>query len=211
MEEGHEMSMLLNSATVGGLEVKNRIVMSPMCMYSCEQEDGRVTPWHVVHYVSRAVGQVGLLIVEATAVTPEGRISTRDLGLWEDGQTEGFRELVEQIHKQGSKAGIQLAHAGRKSNAVDQGAAPSTVAFPGMNEPRALTIEEIDGVVKDFAAAASRAVSAGFDMLEIHAAHGYLLNQFLTPLANEREDEYGGSRENRFRLLKRVIQAVKAV
>ncbi|WP_438445530.1 NADPH dehydrogenase NamA [Gorillibacterium sp. sgz5001074] len=205
------MSLLFSPITLGGVELKNRIVMSPMCMFSSTAEDGQVTPWHQVHYVSRAVGQVGLIIAEATAVLPEGRISKRDLGLWEDAQIPGFRSLTEQIHANGSKAGIQLAHAGRKSEAVPAGAAPSAIAFPGMPEPRELTLAEIDGIVDAFAAAASRAAAAGFDVIELHAAHGYLLNQFLTPLANKREDEYGAGREGRFLLVRRVVEAVKKV
>lgn len=205
------MSLLFSPFTIGGLELKNRIVMSPMCMYSCEAEDGRITPWHQVHYVSRAVGQAGLIMVEATAVVPEGRISKRDLGLWEDSQIEGFRQLTEQIRAQGSRSAIQLAHAGRKSEAVPAGAAPSPVAFPGMPVPRALTLREIDGVVDAFISAARRAAAAGFDVIELHAAHGYLLNQFLSPLANQREDEYGGSREGRFLLLRRVVEGVRKV
>lgn len=205
------MSLLFSPITLGGLELKNRIVVSPMCMYSSFEENGRVTPWHQVHYGSRAAGQAGLVIVEATAVLPEGRISKQDLGLWEDSQVEGFRALNELLHAQGSKSGVQLAHAGRKSNAVGTGAAPSAIAFPGMPEPRALSLQEIDDVVAAFANAAVRAAEAGFDVIEIHAAHGYLLNQFLTPLANCREDAYGGDRSSRFLLLRRVITEVKKV
>lgn len=205
------MALLFSPVELGGLVLKNRIVMSPMCMYSCYQEDGRVTPWHQVHYVSRALGQAGLIMVEATAVTPEGRISKQDLGLWEDSQTAGFRELVKLIHAQGSHAAIQLGHAGRKTRAVDQGVAPSAIAFPGMPEPRSLTVQEIDRIVEAFVASAGRAAEAGFDIIELHAAHGYLLNEFLSPLANTRNDEYGGSRERRFLALRRVITEVREV
>lgn len=203
------MSLLFSPLTVGGLELKNRIVMSPMCMYSVYQEDGKVTPWHKVHYVSRATGQAGLIMTEAAAVLPIGRISKRDLGLWEDGQIAGLRELTELIHAEGAKAAIQLAHAGRKTTAADAGVSSSAVAFPGMPVPEALTAEGIGEVVEAFAAAARRSKEAGFDVVEIHGAHGYLLNQFLSPLINKREDEYGGSREARFLFLRRVVEAVK--
>ncbi|RAV05463.1 NADPH dehydrogenase NamA [Paenibacillus sp. YN15] len=203
------MSLLFSPAIVGGVELKNRIVMSPMCMYSVTAEDGVVTPWHITHYASRAVGQAGLIILEATAVLPEGRISPRDLGIWDDSQVPGLTELVAAIHSSGAKAGIQLGHAGRKTMAADKGVAPSPLPFPDMPVPEELTAEGIAGVIDAFAAAARRAVLAGFDVVELHAAHGYLLSEFLSPLANHRQDHYGGSRENRFALLRQVIEAVK--
>lgn len=205
------MSSLFSPITIGGVELKNRIVMSPMCMYSCPREDGRATPWHQVHYASRAAGQTGLIMLEATAVLPEGRISRKDLGLWEDSQVESFRQTVELIHAEGSKAAVQLAHAGRKSQAVEAGVAPSAIAFPNMPVPAALDNEGLQHVVEAFAAAARRSKEAGFDAIELHAAHGYLLNQFLSPLTNRRQDEYGGSPSARFLLLRQVVQAVKEV
>ncbi len=203
------MSTLFSTAKIGGVELKNRIVMSPMCMYSVHKEDGIVTPWHVTHYVSRAVGLAGLILLESTAVLPEGRISVRDLGIWEDSQMPALTALVEAIHQAGSKAGIQLGHAGRKTTAAAKGVAPSPVAFPDMPVPEELTADGIAQVIAAFAAAAKRAVQAGFDVVELHAAHGYLLNEFLSPLTNHRQDQYGGSRENRFTLLRQVIEAVK--
>ncbi|MDF2938410.1 MAG: dehydrogenase [Paenibacillaceae bacterium] len=203
------MSLLFSPAVVGGVELKNRIVMSPMCMYSVTKEDGRVTPWHITHYASRAVGQAGLIILEATAVAPEGRISRRDLGIWDDSQVPGLTELVAAVHEAGSKAGIQLGHAGRKTTAAAHGVAPSPLPFPDMAVPEELTVEGIAGVIDAFVAAARRAVQAGFEVIELHAAHGYLLSEFLSPLTNHRQDQYGGSKENRFLLLRQVIEAVK--
>ncbi|MEH7883041.1 NADPH dehydrogenase NamA [Bacillus sp. JJ1609] len=195
-----------------GLTLKNRIVMAPMCMYSCEKEDGIVTDWHVTHYTSRAVGQVGLIILEATAVTPQGRISHQDLGIWSDEHVAGLARLTEQIKQNGAAAGIQLAHAGRKAALRDEIIAPSALAFDeNYKEPKAMTVEEIKETVEAFKLAAERAKSAGFDVIEIHAAHGYLINQFLSPLTNKREDEYGGSPENRFRFLREVLEAVKTI
>lgn len=195
-----------------GLTLKNRIVMAPMCMYSCEKEDGIVTDWHVSHYVSRAVGQVGLIILEATAVTPQGRISHQDLGIWSDEHVAGLTRLTEQIKQNGAAAGIQLAHAGRKAALRDEIIAPSALAFDDKyKEPKAMTVKEIKETVEAFRLAADRAKRAGFDVIEVHAAHGYLINQFLSPLTNKREDEYGGSPENRFRFLREVLEAVKTV
>lgn len=203
------MSLLFSPAVIGNVQLKNRIVMSPMCMYSVYEEDGAVTDWHHIHYASRAEGQAGLILLEATAVLPEGRISTRDLGIWDDRHVPGLAKLTGLIHAAGAKAGIQLAHAGRKSRAGKQGVAPSPLPFPEMPVPQELTREGIELVVEAFTAAARRAVLAGFDVLELHAAHGYLLNAFLSPLTNQRQDEYGGSAENRFLLLRRVIEAVR--
>lgn len=205
------MSNLFSPLTIRGVELKNRIVMSPMCMYSSSLQDGRVTPWHKVHYASRAAGQTGLIMLEATAVLPEGRISKEDLGIWEDEQTAGLQELVDLIHEGGSKAAIQLAHAGRKSQAVPHGSAPSPIPFPDMPVPEALSEAGIARVIEAFKAAAVRARDAGFDVIELHGAHGYLLNQFLTPLANQRQDGYGGDREGRFLLMRQVIEEVRQV
>lgn len=195
-----------------GLTLKNRIVMAPMCMYSCEKEDGIVTDWHFSHYVSRAVGQVGLIILEATAVTPQGRISPQDLGIWSDEHIPGLARLTEQIKQNGAAAGIQLAHAGRKAQLREEIIAPSALAFDEKyKEPKAMTAEDIRETIESFRLAADRANRAGFDVIEIHAAHGYLINQFLSPLTNKREDEYGGSPENRFRFLSEVTEAIKTV
>jgi NADPH2 dehydrogenase len=204
--------MLFTPISFKNLTLKNRIVMPPMCMYSAA-DDGMVTDWHVIHYATRAVGQVGLIIVEATGVEPRGRISNRDLGIWDDAHISGLKRIVEQVHAQGSKIGIQLAHAGRKSEVVGSiPVAPSAIAF---NEeyslPTALTMQEIQEVIQKFVQGAKRAVAAGFDMIEIHAAHGYLINEFLSPLTNTRTDEYGGSLENRVRFLEEVLIAVKKV
>lgn len=204
--------MLFTSFLLKKLVLKNRIVMPPMCMYSAA-DDGIVTDWHVLHYATRAVGQVGLIIVEATGVEPRGRISNRDLGIWDDGHVAGLKSIVDSVHKQGSKIGIQLAHAGRKSEVPDSiSVAPSPIAFnEACGIPAALTVEEISDIVQKFAKAAERAIAAGFDVIELHAAHGYLINEFLSPLANLRTDEYGGSLENRVRLLKEVLIAVRGV
>jgi len=175
------------------------------------ERDGMVTDWHKVHYPARAVGQVGLIIVEATAVAPEGRISPEDLGIWSDAHIAGLKELVRLVHGQGAKIGIQLAHAGRKAGIDGTIYAPSAVPFPNMKTPEAMNPEQIARTVDNFVAAAGRAAEAGFDCLEIHAAHGYLINQFLSPLVNRRTDEYGGDARNRYRLLKQVIGGVRRV
>ena len=203
---------LFSTYDVKGLTLKNRIVMAPMCMYSCEKEDGIVTDWHLAHYTSRAVGQVGLIILEATAVTPQGRISHQDLGIWNDEHVPGLAKLTEQIKQNGAAAGIQLAHAGRKAALRDEIIAPSALAFDDKyKEPKAMTLDEIKETVESFRLAANRSKQAGFDVIEIHGAHGYLINQFLSPLTNKREDEYGGSIEKRFRFMREVLEAVKTV
>lgn len=204
--------MLFTPFSLKQLTLKNRIVMPPMCMYSAA-DDGLVTDWHILHYTTRAVGQVGLIIVEATGIEPRGRISNRDLGIWNDEHIAGLKRIVDSVHAQGGKIGIQLAHAGRKSEVPNsRPVAPSAIAF---NEecgiPAPLSIEEIQSIIQEFAKAAQRAVAAGFDVIELHAAHGYLINEFLSPLANQRTDEYGGGLENRVRLLKEVLVAVRAV
>lgn len=203
--------MLFSPLTLRELKLKNRIVMPPMCMYVAGQ-DGRVTDWHVVHYASRAAGQVGLIIVEATGIEDRGRISENDLGIWEDGQITGLKRLVEAVHLNDGKIAIQLGHAGRKSTVeYTTPVAPSALAFSKeYRTPKALTKPEINQLIEKFAKAAKRAAAAGFDAIEIHAAHGYLLNEFMSPLANKRDDDYGGSPENRVRLLGEVLDAVKA-
>lgn len=183
--------------------------MSPMCMYSCFDRDGKITDFHRTHYISRVVGQVGLIIFEASAVVPNGRISYEDLGIWSDDHVAGLKSVVDAIHEYGSRAGIQIAHAGRKAQLNERIDAPSAVAFEGMQVPHELTVDEIQHIVQAFGDAARRAQAAGFDVLEIHAAHGYLINEFLSPLSNFRTDAYGGSVEKRYTFLKEVIDAVK--
>jgi 2,4-dienoyl-CoA reductase-like NADH-dependent reductase (Old Yellow Enzyme family) len=221
------LAALFEPLTVRNLTLRNRVWVAPMCQYSVFDEDGVPTAWHLVHLGALATGGSALVISEATAVTAEGRISPRDTGIWNDTQRDAWKPIVEFIHSRGAAAGIQLAHAGRKASTYpawgydkhgtvpdSQGGwaavAPSAVAFPGYADPVALNLSGIDAVVDAFVAAAIRAVEAGFDLLEIHAAHGYLLHQFLSPLSNQRDDEYGGSLENRARLLLRTVGAIRA-
>jgi len=181
-------------------------------MYSCYNEDGMVEDWHYTHYTSRAVGQVGLVIVEATAVTPQGRISPQDLGIWSDDHIEGLSKLVSMIKAHGAKAGIQIAHAGRKAELEGEILAPSAIPFnQKMKTPKEMSLDDIEETILAFKSAAERAKQAGFDIIEIHGAHGYLINEFLSPLSNHRTDQYGGTMENRYRFLKEVIAAVKSV
>ena len=203
----------------------NRIGVSPMCEYS--SEDGFANDWHLVHLGARAQGGAGLVMTEASAVTPEGRISINDLGIWKDEHITKLQQIAQFIHSQGARAGMQLAHAGRKGSMTapfggerllteEEGRweplAPSATPFsPTYAVPKELDEAEIAGVVSAFADAARRADKAGFDVVEIHAAHGYLLHEFLSPLANKRVDQYGGSFENRIRLLLEVVDAVRAV
>ncbi len=196
--------------TVKDLTVKNRIMMAPMCTYSSNFE-GEALDFHRVHYGSRAVGGTGLIIQEATAVLPNGRISDRDLGIWDDKQVEGLRSLVQLIHDGGAAAGIQLAHAGRKCGVADtRTVAPSAVTFSSdYPEPHAMAREEIAEAVRAFGRAAARAAQAGYDLLEIHGAHGYLIHEFLSPLSNLRTDEYGGTLENRVRFLQEVVAEIR--
>lgn len=193
------------------MELKNRIVMPPMCMYSADM-DGNPNSWHLTHYMTRAVGGVGLIIMEATAVESRGRITDYDLGLWKDEQIEGLRKIVEVCKEQGAKMGIQLAHAGRKSEATSEPSiAPSPIAFSEhYREPMEMTKEDIQQAIIAFGDAARRAQQAGFDVIEIHAAHGYLINEFLSPLTNQRKDEYGGGVQNRVLFLQEVLSEVRA-
>lgn len=216
--------LLFTPFRLGRRLVRNRIWASPMCMYAVEARDGIATDWHLVHLGGLAKGGAGLVIAEATAVLPEGRISAWDLGLWSDGQIAPLRRIAEFIGSQGAMPGIQLAHAGRKASThrswspqrgtltPDEGGwqsvAPSALAFPGLAEPRALDGAEVAAIPAAFAAAARRAVAAGFEVLEVHAAHGYLLHQFLSPLSNLRDDEWGGDLEGRARLLRQTVRAV---
>lgn len=204
--------MLFTPYKIKDVTLKNRIVMSPMCMYSCDNQDGKVTDWHKVHYPARAVGQVGLIIVEATAVTPQGRISPLDLGIWSDEHVAGLKELTSLVHAHGSHIGIQLAHAGRKAELDGPIVAPSAIPFNDKSKtPEAMTLEQIAETIEAFAEGARRAREAGFDVIEIHAAHGYLINEFLSPLSNRRDDAYGGDYDRRYRFLQETIEAVKRV
>lgn len=206
------MPKLFSKMTVRNLELRNRVVMPPMCTYSTDDQ-GRANDWHFIHYVTRAVGGVGLIIIEATGVERRGRITDTDLGLWEDGQIEGLKRIVAECHKYGAKVAIQLGHAGRKCSIPSEDLiAPSALRFDeNYKIPRAMTKEDIKTVTESFKKAAFRAKQAGFDALEIHAAHGFLLSEFLSPLANQREDEYGGSLENRARFLQEVIKEIRTV
>lgn len=216
---------LLQAARMKGLELRNRVVVSPMCMYSAKDGTGLANDFHLVHYGSLALGGAGLILTEATAVTPEGRISPYDLGLWSDEQIGPLGHITDFAHAHGAKIGVQLAHAGRKASThrpsdgkgaisaerggwsvVGPSAQPYSEYYP---VPREMTAEEIAALPATFAAAARRAEIAGFDTVEIHAAHGYLLHQFLSPLSNARTDEYGGPFENRTRLLLEVVRAVR--
>lgn len=206
------MANLFSQYKIANLELKNRIAMAPMCMF-CAKDDGKVTDFHVLHYGTRAVGGVGLIMVEATAVSPEGRISSNDLGIWDDAHIEGLKRLVQTAHENDAKIGIQIGHAGRKCRAEGMVIeAPSAIAFDEESlVPAEMTKEDIAATVEEFKQAALRADQAGFDIIQIHAAHGYLLSEFLSPLTNTRTDEYGGSPEKRARILAEVIEAVRSV
>jgi len=218
------MAHLFDPLTIREITFANRVLVSPMCQYS--STDGYANDWHFVHLGSRAVGGAGLVLTEATAVLPEGRISPQDLGLWKDDHIEHLARIVRFIHEQGSVAGTQLAHAGRKASthrpwdghgtvAESDGGwanvvAPSAVAFADhYPKPQALSVDGIHDIVSAFSAAARRACEAGFRVIEIHAAHGYLIHQFLSPLSNQRTDAYGGSFENRTRILREILAAVR--
>lgn len=219
------MSQLFSPLTIRTVEVRNRLWVAPMCQYSAQ--DGMPNDWHHVHLAQFASGGAGLVMAEATAVVPEGRITPEDTGIWNDEQRDAWRPIVTAIHDRGAVAAIQLAHAGRKASTYSpfaaergtvpeadggwQALAPSAVAFDGYARPDELERAEIDALVTAFADGARRSLEAGFDVLEIHAAHGYLLHEFLSPLSNQRTDEYGGSLENRARLLLLIVEAVRAV
>ncbi|WP_286884054.1 NADPH dehydrogenase NamA [Aneurinibacillus sp. UBA3580] len=203
------MSDIFTPFTQKNVTLRNRIVMSPMCMYSAG-DDGKATDWHYVHYGTRAAGGVGLVIQEATAVEARGRISHQDLGIWSDEHIEPLRRIVSFVKAQGAAAAIQLAHAGRKAKLNDTIVAPSAIPFDDNSKvPHELTEADIEEVLEAWRQGARRAREAGFDIIEIHGAHGYLINEFLSPLSNKRTDRYGGSLEGRFLFLKRVIEAVK--
>ncbi|WP_110588317.1 NADH:flavin oxidoreductase/NADH oxidase [Microbacterium suaedae] len=218
------MSQLFSPLAIREVTFRNRLWVSPMCMYSAT--DGFVNDWHHVHLAQFATGGAGLVVAEATAVVPEGRISPEDAGIWSDAHADAWRGIVRAIRDRGSVAGIQLAHAGRKASthspfADAQGSvpaeeggwtteAPSALAYEGFAEPEEMTAPRIAEVVDAFRAAARRSVDAGFEVIEVHAAHGYLLHEFLSPLTNRRADEYGGSLANRARFTLDVVRAVRA-
>lgn len=201
---------LFENYKIKNLNLENRLVMPPMCTYQCFKKDGKAYDFHLSHYVSRAISKVGLIIVESTGVTNNGRISDYDLGLYEDSQIEGLKKIVEGVHKQGSKIAIQLNHAGRKSETKNlKHIGPSSIEFNDFPfSYESASIKEIKEVINSFKNSAIRANIAGFDALEIHAAHGYLIHQFISPLSNNREDEYG---KDRFLLLKNIINEIKKV
>jgi NADPH2 dehydrogenase len=203
--------VLFSPFTAKSLTLKNRIVMPPMCTYSAGR-DGLANDWHYIHYATRAVGGVGLIIQEATGVEDGGRITARDLGLWHDGQLEPLARIVAAVRQYGAKIAIQLNHAGRKSEVEYlEPVAPSPIPFSDKyRTPHELTAAAIAAIVGRFAAAARRAAAVGYDAVEIHAAHGYLISQFLSPLSNKRDDDYGGSPAGRARLLGEVVAAVRA-
>ncbi|WP_448630352.1 NADH:flavin oxidoreductase/NADH oxidase [Cellulomonas soli] len=220
------MTLLFSPITLRGTTFANRAWLAPMCQYSAT--DGHPDDWHLVHLGGLAAGGYGLLLTEAAAVVPEGRISPRDAGLWDDAHIASWRRVTDAVHARGTRIGVQLAHAGRKAStyppfgAAGEGSVapqdggwqtvgPSALAFPGLEAPVALDAEGIAAIPRAFADAARRALAAGFDVVEVHAAHGYLLHQFLSPLSNQRDDEYGGSLENRARLLVETVDAVRAV
>lgn len=203
------MAELFTPYTLKSLELKNRIVMAPMCQYSVDAEDGKPNDWHFVHYTSRAVGGVGLVIMEMTDVEPDGRISNRDLGIWSDDHVPAFAKVIDSVHRHDAKIGIQIAHAGRKAEDAVTPVAPSAIKFEGdrYKTPRALSTDEVKQMVEKFRQAARRAVKAGVDVIEIHGAHGYLIHQFHSRYTNQRTDEYG---QDLARFGVEVIQAVKS-
>lgn len=224
----HESAKPFDPIQLRDLTVRNRIWLPPMDMYSAFAGDGRPTPFHYQHYVSRAMGGFGMIIAEATAVSPQGRISPHDVGLWEDGQIDSWRWIVDAVKATGAAMAVQLNHAGRKGSTgsfaagyvrgsvpIEAGGwptvAPSEIAYGNYAMPRALSVDEIHRIVDEFAAAARRAVDTGFQAIELHGAHGYLISQFLDPLSNVRQDEYGGGFEGRTRFLVEVVDAVRAV
>ncbi|KAL8355762.1 hypothetical protein RB601_001184 [Gaeumannomyces tritici] len=228
-EGGGSVPTLFTPLRIRGLELSNRFAVSPMCQYSAD--DGHLTDYHLVHLGSYAMRGAALTVVEATSVTPNGRISPEDSGLWQDSQVAPLRRIADFVHSQGQKVGIQLAHAGRKASTrapwhysrgnaevageeaggwPDNVWGPSATPFsPLYPSPKEMTVEQIEGLVTSFADAAKRSVEAGMDVIEIHGAHGYLITEFLSPLSNKRTDQYGGSFENRTRLLVDVIKAVR--
>lgn len=219
------MTLLFTPIKIRDVEVRNRIWVSPMCMYSCEDQDGMPNDWHLVHLGARAIGGAGLVMAEATAVRPEGRITPWCTGIWNDEQMAAWKRVTAFIHAQGATSSIQLAHAGRKASTYRMQSGSGSVpisqggwetisstgeAFQGYAAPRELATDEVAQLALDFGTAARRAILAGFQSIEIHAAHGYLIHQFLSPLTNKRTDNYGGSLENRARLLLEIVSEVRA-
>lgn len=223
--------LLFQPFTLRGLEMRNRLWVPPMCQYSAlgteGDEAGVPSDWHLVHWGALSRGGAGLLVIEATAVRPEGRISPHCLGLWNDAQQAAFERMLPVVKRFGARVGIQLAHAGRKGSTFpwfpnqpgdsvppEQGGwqtvAPSAIAFEGLADPRALSTEEVREVIADFIAAADRAVAAGFELVEVHAAHGYLLHEFLSPFSNLRDDEFGGTPEKRALPLREIVRGIRA-
>lgn len=216
---------LFDAMHLRGITARNRVMVSPMCQYSVEQRDGVATDWHLAHLGAFARGGAGIIFTEATAVLPEGRISPEDLGLWDDAQIAPLARITDFIRNQGAVAGMQLAHAGRKASTARPWAGgkplppseggwsvvgPSAIPFAaGYPTPHALSVDEIQQVVTAFAASGKRALQAGFQIIEIHAAHGYLLHEFLSPVSNTRTDAYGGNFTNRTRLLREVTRAIR--
>lgn len=222
------MTSLFSPLEIRGVTLRNRIALSPMCTYSCDAQDGKAHEWHIQHLGSRAAGGCGLVMTEATAVLPEGRISPQDLGIWSDDHIAGLKQVSAAIQQMGAVSAIQLAHAGRKAGTYRPWSpvrgyipldeypsarnAPSAIPFKADTPvPHAMTLTEIEEVKSAFVQAAVRAEEAGFDVIELHAAHGYLLHQFLSPLSNQRTDEYGGSFENRIRLLQQIVVETRKV
>ncbi|WP_341280417.1 NADH:flavin oxidoreductase/NADH oxidase [Paenibacillus sp. FSL H8-0537] len=202
------MKDLFSTYEFKGMSLKNRIVMPPMCQYSVDKKDGAATDWHYLHYVSRAVGGAGFIMIEMTDVEPDGRISDFDLGLWSDEQIPALKRIVDACHSYGAKVGIQIAHAGRKAEDAEVPVAPSAIPFDeNSKKPRALSTQEVKEMVEKFRGAVQRAVKAGMDAIELHGAHGYLIHQFHSPLTNRREDEYG---KDLTQFGREIIQAAKA-
>ncbi|MCU1596687.1 MAG: ubiB [Glaciihabitans sp.] len=222
------MPALFDPITLRDVEIRNRLWVAPMCQYTILEWDGVPRDWHFVHLGAMAAGGAGLIVVEASAIVPDGRISPADTGIWNDTQATAWAKITAFLHAQGAKVGIQLAHAGRKAStwpdwgyggktgsmSDEEGGwetvAPSELPYPDHRTPRSLSRAEIHDLVESFAAAATRAVRAGFDVIELHGAHGYLIHQFLSPLANSRVDDYGGSVENRARFLLQIVAAVRS-
>ncbi len=199
---------LMTSFSYKGLELKNRIVMPPMCQFQVTAKDGIPNEWHYVHYVSRAIGGAGLIIIEMTDVEPDGRITDHDLGIWSDSHIEPFRRIIDQCHQYGAKVAIQIAHAGRKAEDAAVPVAPSAIPYSEESKiPRELTVSDINRLVDQFGTATRRAIKAGVDTIELHGAHGYLLHQFHSPYINRREDDYG---KDLARFGVEVIHAMKA-
>ena len=218
------MPGLFDEIKIRELTISNRIWLSPMCQYSAV--DGLPNTWHMVHLGKFAMGKVGLLMAEATGISANARSTLHDVGIWNDQQVKAWKLITDFIKQQGSKIGVQLWHAGQKSSTTTpwqgqdyvgleaggwQAVAPSSIAFGKLPIPRSLTTDEIKSIVKDYKSAAERAVKAGFDVVEIHGAHGYLIHSFLSPITNIRKDEYGGSFENRIRFVTEVVQAIRQV